>query len=191
MYDGAILSKYVDYLLGGLMNSEIQIEELLQQIQSQVERRRAEGLYPPGLEEQLEREFTEIMASTSRRYFAARELRGQLERLEAGMAGLSGNTAVKSKFLGGALIHLIVRKLVGRQIFGLTAQMQVVNSLVLDTLKMVGEFAESQENADKRVVQELSQHVLDRIAVVDHLAILTIELEERILKLELSSDRYS
>ena len=67
--------------------------------------------------------------------------------------------------------------------------MQVVNSLVLDTLKMVGEFAESQENADKRVVQELSQHVLDRIAVVDHLAILTTELEERILKLELSSDR--
>jgi aconitase B len=191
LYDGAILSKYVDYLLGGLMNSEIQIEELLQQIQSQVERRRAEGLYPPGLEEQLEREFTEIMASTSRRYFAARELRGQLERLEAGMAGLSGNTAVTSKFLGGALIHRIVRKLVGRQILGLTAQMQVVNSLVLDTLKMVGEFAESQENADKRVVQELSQHVLDRIAVVDHLAILTIELEERILKLELSSDRYS
>jgi hypothetical protein len=49
---------------------------------------------------------------------------------------------------------------------------------------MLGEFAESQEEADSRVVRELSQNVLDRIAVVDHLALLTTELEARVLNLE-------
>ena len=48
----------------------------------------------------------------------------------------------------------------------------------------MGEFAKAQQSADNRVVRELSQHVLDRVAVVDHLAILTTELEARVRNLE-------
>ena len=83
-----------------------------------------------------------------------------------------------------SLAHRLIRKLTKRQVLGLTAQLRDFESKVIVVLKMVGEFAESQEAADSRVVRELSQHVLDRVAVVDHLAILTTELESRIRNLE-------
>ena len=166
------------------MVSQIQMKELLDQIHSQIDERRAAGLYPPGLEQQLEREFTEIISSTKRRYFASTDLQVKLQQLEDAFGRLSGQISSQSRIPGVSLLHRLVGKLTKRQVLGLTAQIRDVESLVLVVLKMLGEFAESQEAADSRVVRELSQHVLDRVAVVDHLAILTTELEARIRNLE-------
>ena len=166
------------------MTSEIQMTELLQRIHNQIDERRAAGLYPPGLEQQLEREFAEIMSSTNRRYFASKDLQEQLRHLEDAFDRLSGQISTRSRIPGMSLAHRLIRKLTKRQVLGLTAQIRDVESKVIVVLKMVGEFAESQEAADSRVVRELSQHVLDRVAVVDHLAILTTELESRIRNLE-------
>jgi hypothetical protein len=55
---------------------------------------------------------------------------------------------------------------------------------VLVTLRLLIDHAVNQQEADKRLVKELSQHVLDRLAVVDHLALLVQELESRIRDLE-------
>jgi len=166
------------------MTSKIQIAELLQQIRSQIDVRRSAGLYPPGLEQQLEREFAQIMSSTNRRYFASKDLQVQLRLLEDAFGRLSGQISPRSRIPGLSLMHRLVGKLTKRQVLGLTAQVRDVESLIVVVLKMLGEFAESQEAADSRVVRELSQHVLDRVAVVDHLAILTTELEERVRNLE-------
>ena len=166
------------------MTSQIQISELLQQIHSQIDERRAAGLYPPGLEQQLEHQFAEIMSSTNRRYFASRDLQTQLRNLEDAFGRLSGQISTQSRLPGISLLHRLLGKLTKRQVLGLTAQIRDVESLVVVVLKMLGEFAESQEAADSRVVRELSQHVLDRVAVVDHLAILTTELEARLRNLE-------
>lgn len=166
------------------MTSEIQMTELLEQIRDQIEVRRASGLYPPGLEQQLEREFAEIMSSTNRRYFASKDLQAQLQHLEDAFGRLSGQISSRSRIPGLSLVHRMIGKLTKRQVLGLTAQIRDVESLVVVVLKMLGEFAESQEEADSRVVRELSQHVLDRIAVVDHLALLTTELEARVRNLE-------
>jgi hypothetical protein len=167
------------------MTSEIQMAELLQQIQDQIEVRRAAGLYPPGLEQQLEREFAEIMSSTKRRYFASRDLQAQLGHLENAFIRLSGQISPRSRIPALSLVHRLVGKLTKRQVLGLTEQIRDVESIVIVVLKMLAEVAESQEEADSRVVRELSQHVLDRVAVVDHLAILTTELEVRVRNLEL------
>ena len=166
------------------MTSEIQMAELLQRIHNQIDERRAAGLYPPGLEQQLEREFAEIMSSTNRRYFASKDLQVELRHLEEAFDRLSGQISPRSRIPGISLVHRLVGKITKRQVLGLTAQIRDVESLVVVVLKMLGEFAESQEAADSRVVRELSQHVLDRVAVVDHLAILTSELETRIRNLE-------
>ena len=166
------------------MTSQIRISELLQQIHSQIDERRAAGLYPPGLEQQLEHQFAEIMSSTNRRYFASRDLQTQLQNLEDAFGRLSGQISTQSRLPGISLLHRLLGKLTKRQVLGLTAQIRDVESLVVVVLKMLGEFAESQEAADSRVVRELSQHVLDRVAVVDHLAILTTELEARLRNLE-------
>lgn len=166
------------------MTSQIRISELLQQIHSQIDERRAAGLYPPGLEQQLEHQFAEIMSSTNRRYFASRDLQAQLQNLEDAFGRLSGQISTQSRLPGISLLHRLLGKLTKRQVLGLTAQIRDVESLVIVVLKMLGEFAESQEAADSRVVRELSQHVLDRVAVVDHLAIITTELEARLRNLE-------
>ena len=39
----------------------MQIDQLLQEVRREVERKRAEGLYPPGLEQELQSEFQEII----------------------------------------------------------------------------------------------------------------------------------
>jgi len=166
------------------MMSQIQMAELLQEIRDQIVERRLAGLYPPGLEQQLEREFAEIMSSTNRRYFASNELQVQLQHLEQAFVRLSGQISTQSRIPGVSLVHRLLGKLTKRQILGLTAQIRDVESMIIVVLKMLGEFAESQEEADSRVVRELSQHVLDRVAVVDHLAILTTELEARVRNLE-------
>ena len=166
------------------MTSQIEMEQLLQQIRDRVEERRTAGLYPPGLEQQLEREFAEIMSSTNRRYFASKDLQSQLRYLEDAFVGLSGQVSPRSRFPGVSLLHRLIAKVTKRQIFGLTSQVRDVQSQVIVVLKMLGEFAESQEAADSRVVRELSKHVIDRVAVVDHLAILTVELEARLHALE-------
>ena len=160
------------------------INVILNEIRENVRVRRAAGLYPPGLEQQLEREFAEILSSTNRRYFASKNLQEQLRLLEDAFGRLSGQISPRSRIPGVSLVHRIIGKLAKRQVLGLTAQIRDVESIVVAVLKMLGEFAESQEAADNRIVRELSQHVLDRVAVVDHLAILTTELEARIRNLE-------
>jgi hypothetical protein len=166
------------------MKSEYEISELLDRIRNQVAERRISGLYPPGIEQQLEREFAEIMSSTNRRYFASVELKQQLENLEITFSRLSGQISSSSRIPGVSIVHWLTSKISKRQILGITAQVRDVEAQVLVVLKMLGEFAESQESADERVVRQLSQHVLDRIAVLDHLAILTADLESRIRSLE-------
>jgi hypothetical protein len=44
--------------------------------------------------------------------------------------------------------------------------------------------ARSREDADRRMVANLSKHVLDRVAVVDHLYFIVAELETRLRKFE-------
>jgi hypothetical protein len=90
----------------------------------------------------------------------------------------------QSRIPGVSLIHRLFGKITNRQILGLTAQVREVEGQVIVVLKMLGEFARSQEEADNRVVRQLSQHVLDKVSVVDHLSILTTELESRIRKIE-------
>ena len=166
------------------MTSEFEISDLLDKIKNQVAERRSSGLYPPGIEQQLEREFAEIMSSTNRRYFITVELKQQLQNLETAFGRLSGQISSSSRIPGAFIIHWLTSKISKRQILGITAQVRDVEAQVLVVLKMLGEFAESQESADERVVRQLSQHVLDRIAVLDHLAILTADLESRIRLLE-------
>jgi hypothetical protein len=163
---------------------QFDLTELLKEIKTRVDEKRAEGLYPPGLEQQLEREFAEIIASTNRRYFATKDLQLHITHLQNLYEQLSGRVSTQSRIPGASMLHWLFGKISKRQVLGLTAQVRDVEGQVIVVLKMLGEFAHSQEEADNRVVRELSQHVLDRVSVVDHLSILTIELESRIRKIE-------
>lgn len=48
--------------MGSVMTSQHHVNEALKLIRDKVSQRRLDGLYPPGLEEELEREFESIMS---------------------------------------------------------------------------------------------------------------------------------
>jgi hypothetical protein len=78
----------------------------------------------------------------------------------------------------------VTRFLTKRQVAGLAEQVRNVQIHSIAALRTLAEFAQSQEDADARLVRELYQHVMDRVAVIDHLVILHQEIEERLRSLE-------
>jgi hypothetical protein len=166
------------------MASETQIDVILKQIRDSIATRRSEGQYPLGLEQQLEQEFAAIISSTNRRHFVNNHLLAQLDTLELAFSQLSGVTPTKSRIPGGTLFHRVTRFLTKRQVAGLAEQVRNVQIHSIAALRTLAEFAQSQEDADARLVRELYQHVMDRVAVIDHLVILHQEIEERLRSLE-------
>jgi putative IMPACT (imprinted ancient) family translation regulator len=63
-------------------------------------------------------------------------------------------------------------------------QQRAVNEQVIAMLEHLVDDARSREDADRRMVANLSKHVLDRVAVVDHLYFIVAELETRLRKFE-------
>ena len=153
---------------------QVEIEEILAGIQETVARRRAEGVYPIGLENELEAEFKFMLSLTHR---------GEAERADAlalllkealrAADEVSGLAPAKSRIPFVGIFHRVVRRLIARQTRGLAAQQRAVNDAV-----------RGREDADHRMVASLSKHVLDRVAVIDHLYFVVTELETRIRKLE-------
>lgn len=157
------------------------IDKLLGEIREQVRLRRISGDYPPGLEEQLEREFQGIVNRERRDWTAVRD---QLERrtssLTQAFGAITGVTDVNSRFPGGSLVHRAVRKLVRRQTQGLANQIQLASQELVELVRVIAELQMAQEDADRRLVIHLSKNVMERLAVIDHLAIVVRDLERRV-----------
>lgn len=161
--------------------NQAELESILSDIQGTVARRRAAGEYPAGLEEQLEREFEALRQLT---YRGDSDRIDSLQRLlddaKSGNDDVSGLTRVGSRVPFVSIFHRIVRRVVARQVRGLAAQQREVNGPVIEMLELLIDDARSREDADRRMVAQLSKHVLDRIAVIDHLYFVVAELETRL-----------
>ena len=162
-----------------------EIEQIMDGIQDTISRRRAAGEYPAGLEQELEAEFASILALTHRgeadRAYALELLLEEAKRCAPEVSGLTP-TSSRVPFLN--IFHNIVRRLIARQTRGLAAQQRAVNEQVIAMLEHLVDDARSREDADRRMVAKLSKHVLDRVAVVDHLYFIVAELETRLRKFE-------
>jgi hypothetical protein len=162
-----------------------EIEQIMDGIQDTISRRRAAGEYPAGLETELEAEFASILALTHRgEADRADALERLLQEVRMHAPHVSGLTATSSRIPLVNLLHKVVRRLVARQTRGLAAQQRAVNEQVIAMLELLVDDARSREDADKRMVAKLSKHVLDRVAVVDHLYFIVAELETRLRKFE-------
>lgn len=156
------------------------VDTLLSEIRSRVARNRHAGLYPPGLEQELESEFRAIVDRERRDWYGkGRLLDHQLEELANSIARLDGVIGTQSRIPGGSVFHRVVKWVVGRQINGLASQTREVAVHTIALLSTVVELQKSQEDADRRLVAHLAKITIDRLAVVDHLAILITELEKR------------
>lgn len=95
------------------------------------------------------------------------DLLDQVERVKAVLLSVTGETTTESRLPGGSLVHRLVRKLTRRQVKGLADQVQslfVVQQQLIETLvarEIVHQLRET------RLAGVLSQHVLDRLAVLE------------------------
>jgi len=161
------------------------VEIALKQIKETVAERRRRGEYPIGLEAQLEAEFSSIITMSHRQSRnTSEQLRAFILHLETTMNHVSGRTATKSRIPGVGLLHKVIAKMTARQTLGLTGQVREVHVVVSQVLSLLSEEALSREDADKRMVYALSRHVLDKLAVIDHVAIISNDLERRLLDVE-------
>ena len=164
---------------------QVEIEQMMADIQDTIGRRRAAGEYPAGLEQELEAEFASILALTHRgeadRADALELLLQEAKRCAPEVSGLTP-TSSRVPFLN--ILHKIMRRLIARQTKGLAAQQRAVNDQLIAMLEHLVADARGREDADSRMVAKLSKHVLDRVAVVDHLYFIVAELETRLRKFE-------
>lgn len=162
-----------------------EIERIMAGIQDTISRRRAAGEYPAGLEQELEAEFASILALTQRgeadRADSLEELLQEVRELAPQVSGLTP-TSSRVPFLN--IFHRIVRRVIARQTRGLASQQRAVNDRMIAMLEHLLDDARNRENADRRMVANLSKHVLDRVAVIDHLYFVVAELETKLRKLE-------
>lgn len=163
----------------------VDIDSILAEIREQVQRRRAEGAYPPGLESELESEFVHILSLTQRGVNQrSDEVQELLSLLKQQIHDLSGLSPITSRVPGGRLFHRIVRRIISRQTMGVAAQTRAVSQTLSRISELLVDGLVRQEDADKRMVTALSKHVLDRVAVIDHLVLLVSELESKVRTLE-------
>lgn len=164
---------------------QVDIEQVLAEIRNDVEKKRSEGSYPPGLEQELEAEFQTILSYTRQGITdRAAEIARLSDDIRRNLNEITGLTATRSRVPGVSIVHRVIRRLISRQTMGLAAQVRASEESKVQLLQIMAEQSVAHHDADKRLVENLSKHVLDRVAVIDHLTILMTELESRISKIE-------
>jgi hypothetical protein len=111
------------------------VGDLVAQLKARVEERRRQGVYPPGLEDDLDRHFRRI---------AGHRVLPDLGPLKAALAALEakGSFAVSripatSGVPGGRLAHRVLAKVQQRQTEGILAQLQEFADATRDALRAV------------------------------------------------------
>jgi 2-polyprenyl-3-methyl-5-hydroxy-6-metoxy-1,4-benzoquinol methylase len=132
------------------------LEQLLATLRDRIERRRAVGEYPPGVEADLDAHFARLTGDRppTPAFLLAEldEALDALEHFEFGQAGIG----VDSRIPGGSLLHRAVAKGVSRQIQGVFEQTQQQSHLVARTIALTARAANLLADAyDTRVIQQL------------------------------------
>lgn len=168
--------------------TQLDIQQILAEIKQDIENKRAQGMYPAGLEQQLEAEFNSILSLTKQ---GISDRADEIDRLQSllktKISELSGLTDVRSRIPGISIIHRIVRRVIARHTMGLASQTRQIEEINAQLIELLSKQSKAHDDADERLVLNLSNHVLDRLAVVDHLALVVTELESKIQKLEATS----
>jgi SAM-dependent methyltransferase len=142
--------------------SESQITYLLGVLQERVEARRAEGVYAPGLEEELDEHFRRIAAHRVEPNID--DVREVLERLEGAMHFAMERIDLGSNMPGGDRLHRALAKAQARQIVGVLGQVSQFADIVRDALAKLADAVESPEShVHPDLVGQLDA-VLERVA---------------------------
>lgn len=157
-------------------------KEVIAELEARVSRRRQEGKYPPGLEQQLEAEFKGIMDVVHRGTDVLGGAQGLLEECKIEISNINGYISDRSRIPGFSLVHRLIRKIVGRQTSAITVQVRSTLEKQQKVLELLVQQLEIQKGTDSRVLNQLSHAMIDRLMMIDVLAQSVLDLERQISK---------
>lgn len=144
------------------------LDQVLARLQSQVEERRKAGVYPPGLERDLEEHFRRIVAHRASPDFA--RLRAALATLDQRARFGLDRIPAQSQVRGGEALHRAVAKVVARQTQGVLDQVQAYADAVGEVLAAVaGALEDPEGHVHADLVGQLDA-VLERLAASERRA---------------------
>jgi O-antigen chain-terminating methyltransferase len=160
------------------------LDKLLATLRDRVDQRRNEGVYPPGLEAELDRHFAGLAAGPlSSTGYLLDELdvtRSELEHFEYSRARISA----ESRLPGGAGVHRAIGKAVGRQVQGLIEQTQDHARVVAHAIKLVsatlGALAEADETVALQRLDDLQLQLAEQRGQLHEMSLRLDDLASRI-----------
>jgi hypothetical protein len=162
----------------------VDIDNLIATLQSRVADRRASGDYPPGLEQELESEFAVIMDAMHRDEVTTIELGRRVSAIEHTVQSVRGSADNTSRVPGGSTMHVAAGRLVSRHTNQLADSVRRLGADIAGALHEILRLFDAQRDADERQLTEVISSVLDRLAVIDHLADSVVDLERRMAAIE-------
>ena len=141
------------------------VDELVAQLQAKVEQRRAQGDYPPGLEDALDEHFRRIAAHRVIPDFSAVEQ--ALAKMEAAAQFSADRIETGSSAPGGASVHRLLAKLTRRQTEGVLQQVQEFADATREAMRaIVVAMQQPAAHNHAELVGEIDA-ILDRMAAYD------------------------
>jgi len=166
---------------------DIAVEEIVEKLRRQIAQRRSDGDYPLGLEAELEAEFDGVLAAMRRHEVGTSALVERVTALRTQVDEIGVGTATTSNIPGGALIHKVVGRVVGRQTNGLAADVRLAGHEAAAAMAEVIRLFDAQRQADERQLVEVVSSVIDRLAVIDQLISAVNQIERRLDAIEVSA----
>ncbi len=164
-----------------------ELRAVVDSLQQRIAERRRSGDYPPGMEEQLEAEFTLIMAAVHRNEVNSNELGRRIRNVEQSVAAVRSDGSTDSRVPGGSTLHATTARLVNRHTGIIADSVRALGSEIAAALSEVHRLVDVQRSADERQLSDVIGAVIDRLAVLDHLADAVVHIEARLDALEAGS----
>ena len=157
-------------------------ESLITELQKRVRERRAAGDYPLGLETQLQEEFKNVLATTHRGHRSINHLESRMHMVRESITQIKGVAGVKSRIPAGSLFHRVIRILVRRHVSQLANETRIAMKRIESVLEEFETLIKQQQSNDERLLNQTLSGVLDKLAVVDTLSEMVVELESRVYR---------
>lgn len=159
------------------------IDEILEEIKSEVSRRRETGAFGQGYEAGIEDTHNlELGKVPSREAEVARDLTGRLDELRARIRSISAIERDRVKF---APIRFVRELAMSRhQLIRLSSEMKAVAESIENLVSEIVATETTRTNANERAAQDLLDLVYERTLVMERLVVVSRELEERLSRLE-------
>jgi len=160
------------------------VDQIVDEIEDEVARRRVLGDYQVGLEQQLEAFFNGMMSDLHERDLATQALTDAVLRINHIVRHFSVDVPTKSRIPGIGIIHRVFGRLAHRHTQAIATQTIQIGDALIDSLNEVVKLAERIYEHDDRHIARVLTSVQDQLAVVEHLSHLIRDLEARLRTVE-------